>query len=332
MISRAVEEFHLCHVEGSLEEESIVFHHFKIFRHIHFSSILLALPTALKAFKLCRKYGIDVIYVLDGIYYELTGLLTSLLSNTPLVFRLRSNEVKIREVIHYHFVKRILGDLVTRLVVNKAKRVVCISHEIRNLLSRWGVSPSKMVVVYHGVDSEKFKPLKVNPPFSKIALFVGRLDKVKGASTLLEAAKELEDVHFFILGSQPNPLQTSNMPKNVHCLGLVKRSRMPYYYNISGILVLPSLTEGFGDVILEAFACGKPVIASRVGDMPRIVSPEIGWLVEPKDVESLQKTILNAFSDKKRLTVMGKPHGSMLLRILNGVSTRNRLFKHWMHA
>lgn len=303
MISRAVEAFHLCHVEGKLEEDSIVFHHLKISRHIRSSSLLLALPTALKAFKLCRKHGIDVIYILDGIYYELTGLLTSLLSRKPLVFRMRTNEVKLRQIIHYNIVKKILGDFITRLVVAKAKRVACISHELRNLLSRWGVSPSKMVVVYHGVDSEKFKPLKVKSPFPNIVLFVGRFDQVKGAFTLLEVAKDLENIQFFMLGSQPNRLQ---LPENVHCVGLVKRNQMPYYYNISDVLVVPSLTEGFGDVILEAFACGKPVIASKVADMPQIVSPEFGWLVEPKDAKNLKKTILTAFSDKSRLRAMGK--------------------------
>jgi len=306
MIAREVEEFHLCHVKGKLEEKFIIFHHLRIPGIIHFSSLLLALPSALKAFKICRKYRIDVIYVLDGIYYELSGLLTSKLSRTPLVIRLRTNEVKLRRILHYNLIKRILTDFLTRLVVTKAKRVACISHELQNLVLGWGVDPSKVVIVHHGVDMKNFRPMKVEKPFSKVALFIGGFGPEKGASTLLKAAEDLESIHFFIIGPQPPDVQVSMMPKNVHYLGIVKRDRMPHYYNMSDVLVLPSLTEGLPDVILEAFACGKPVIASRVGEIPWIVPSKFGWLIEPGDVEQLKEAVANAFSDKERLRAMGE--------------------------
>lgn len=306
MIAREVEEFHLCHVKGKLEEKSIIFHRLRTPRIIHFSSLLLALPTALKAFKICRKHGIDVIYVLDGIYYELSGLLTSKLSRTPLVIRLRTNEVKLRPLLRYNIIKRILGDFLTRLVVTKAKRVVCISHELQNLVLGWNVDPTKVVIVHHGVNTKNFRPMKVEKPFPRVALFIGGFGPEKGASTLLKAAKDLESIHFFIIGPQPSDVQVSSMPKNVHYMGTVKRDRMPHYYNMSDVLVLPSLTEGLPDVVLEAFACGKPVIASRVGDIPWIVPSEFGWLVEPGDAEQLKEAVVNAFSYEKRLRAMGE--------------------------
>ncbi len=306
MIAREVEEFHLCHVKGKLEEKSIIFHHLRIPRNIHFSSLLLALPTALKAFKICRKHGIDVIYVLDGIYYELSGLLTSKLSRTPLVIRLRTNEVKLRPLLHYNVIKRILGDFLMKLVVTKAKRVVCISHELQNLVLGWDVDPSKVVIVHHGVDTKNFRPMKVEKPFPKVALFIGGFGPEKGASTLLEAAEDLESIHFFIIGPQSAGVQVLGMPKNVHYVGIIKRDRMPHYYNMSDVLVLPSLTEGLPDVILEAFACGKPVIASRVGEIPWVVPSGFGWLIGPSDAEQLKEAVVNAFSDKKRLRAMGE--------------------------
>ena len=306
MIAREVEEFHLCHVKGKLEEKSIIFHRLRIPRTIHFSSLLLALPTALKAFKICRKYGINVIYVLDGVYYELSGLLTSKLSRTPLVVRLRTNEVKLRQLLRYNIIKRTLGDFLTKLVVTKAKRVICISHELQNLVLAWNVDPSKVVIVRNGVDTKNFRLMKVEKPFPKVALFIGSFRPEKGASTLLKTAKYLESIHFFIIGPQPTSVQIAGIPKNVHYLGFVKRDHMPHYYNMSDVLVLPSFTEGLPDVILEAFACGKPVIASRVGEIPWIVPPEFGWIVEPGDVKQLKEAILNALSDKKRLEAMGE--------------------------
>jgi len=306
MIAREVEEFHLCYIRGELKEESIIFHHLKFPRIIPSSSLLLALPTALKAFKICRKYRIDIIYVLDGSYYELSGLPTSTLSRAPLVFRLRTNEVKLRSILRHNYIRRILATFLTKLTVTKAKRVVCISHELQNLVLGWDVDPSKVVIVHHGVDTKNFRPMRVEKPFPRVALFIGGFGPEKGVSTLLEAAKDLESVHFFIIGPQPAGVRVASMPRNVHYLGIVKRDRMPHYYNMSDVLVLPSLTEGLPDVILEAYACGKPVIASRVGEIPWIVPPEFGWIVEPSDAEQLKEAIAEAFSDKRRLRAMGK--------------------------
>jgi len=304
VIAREVEEFHLCHVKGKLEEKSIIFHHLRIPKIIHFSSLLLALPTALKAFKICRKHGIDVIYVLDGIYYELSGLLTSKLSRTPLVIRLRTNEVKLRPLLRYNVIKRILGDFLTRLVVTKAKRVICLNHELRELVLGWGVNSSNAVIVYHGVDVNRFRPKQVKKPYSKVVLFVGGISHAKGIYVLLKVAKMLKNIHFLLVGAVD--ISMHGIPSNVHYLGLKPHSDMPKYYNMCDVLVLPTYIEAFGDVILEAFACAKPVIASKVGEIPWIVSPEFGWIVEPGDVQQLKKAVLNAFSDIKHLRGMGE--------------------------
>jgi len=306
MIAREVEEFHLCHITGKMEEEPIVFHQLQIPKFVHFSSILLALPTALKAFKICRKYKVDVIYVLDGIYYELSGLLTAKLSRTPLVIRLRTNEVKLRSVLRYNLVKRFLGNFVTMLTVNNARQVACISHELQSLVLTWGINSSKVKIVYHGVDANQFRPIEVRKPFSKVVLFVGGFAPGKGASIVLEVAKCLENTHFLIIGPESADFEISKLPKNVHFLGIISRDKMPQYYNMCDVLVLPSLTEGFPDVILEAFACGKPVIASKVGEIPWIVSSKFGWLVEPSNVKEFKEAIQDALSDEKQLKAMGK--------------------------
>lgn len=306
MIATEVEQFHLCHIAGKFREESIIFHQLQIPKIIHFSSLLLALPTALKAFKICRRYKINIIYVLDSIYYELSGLITAMLSRTPLVIRLRTNEVKLRSILRYNFIKRFLGNFVTMLAVNNAKQVVCISHELRDLVLGWGLNPSRVKIVYHGVDANQFRPMKVEKPFSKIVLFVGGFAPGKGASIVIEVAKCLENIHFLIIGSKSDDSEISRLPKNIHFLGIVSRDHMPLYYNMCDVLVLPSFTEGFPDVILEALACGKPVIASRVGEIPWIVSSKFGWLVEPGNVKEFKETIQNALSDEGLLKAMGE--------------------------
>lgn len=310
MLARSAEEFHLCHVEGKLEEKSIIFHNLKLPKMIHFSTLLLAPPTALKAFKICRKYGIDLLYIFDSSYYELTGLLTSALSRTPFAFRFRTNEVELRVIQRYNLFRRALANFITKLAVTRAKRIICISHELRNLVLGWGVDPSKVKIVYHGVNTDIFKPMNVEKPFPKVILFIGGFVPGKGSTTLIKAANSLKNVHFFILGlaraHRITKLRIGRLPENVHYLGIVKRDKMPYYYNIADLLVSPSFSEGLPDAILEAFACEKPVIASKVGEIPWVVSKEFGWLIEPGDDQQLKETIQEALSNKKRLKLMGK--------------------------
>ena len=306
MISRNVEEFHLCYLRGELDEKSIIFHHLKFPRIIQSFTLLLALPTALKAFKICKKYRIDLIYILDGSYYELSGLLVSRLSGVPLVIRLRQHEVKLRLTLWKNILRRILANFVTKLAITKAKHVICISHELQDFALKWGASPSRVTIVYHGIDTDNFKPMKVEKPFSRVVLFVGGFRREKGIFVLLEAAKSLKDIEFFIIGPRTIDIQETTIPKNVHCLGIVREGTMPHYYNMSDILVLPSFVEGSPDVILEAFACGKPVVATKVGEVPWVVSSKFGWLIEPGDVQQLTETIQKALSDKKRIEVMGK--------------------------
>jgi len=114
----------------------------------------------------------------------------------------------------------------------------------------------------------------------------------------------LKDIHFLLVGAVG--ISMHEIPNNVHYLGSKPHSDMPKYYNMCDVLVLPTYVEAFGDVIIEAFACAKPVIASRLGEIPWIVSPEFGWIVEPGDVQQLKEAVLNAFSDKKRLRTMGE--------------------------
>jgi len=304
MIARNVDEFHLCHVKGRLKEESMILHYLKIPKIIHFSSFLLALPTALKAFKICREYGIDLIYVLDGSYYELSGLLTSKLSGIPFVLRLRTNEVRLRSILYKNPVKRVLSNFMTRLAVTNAKRVICLNHELRELVLKWGVKSSNVAIIYHGVDVDRFKPKRVKKPYSEIVLFVGGISSPKGIYVLLKVAEMLKDIHFLLVG--PISIKMYEIPNNVHYLGLKPHSDMPKYYNMCDILVLPSYVEAFGDVILEAFATGKPVIASKVGEIPWIVTSKFGWLVEPGNTLQLKEAILDAFLDENRLKAMGQ--------------------------
>ena len=85
----------------------------------------------------------------------------------------------------------------------------------------------------------------------------------------------------------------------VHLLGFVDDDDLPALYTAARMLVMPSLYEGFGLPILEAMACGVPVIASNLSSLPEVVG-EAGILVDPLDIDAIRDAILRIESDSRR--------------------------------
>jgi teichuronic acid biosynthesis glycosyltransferase TuaC len=170
--------------------------------------------------------------------------------------------------------------------------------------------------------SSQFIPLdklesrkKLNIPNDKKVIFsLGFLSERKGFNFLIDSVtiltKERKDIICLIGGSDPSGLgqiekklkkqiQQNGLEDVVHLLGLIPENQLVETMNSCDIFVLPSLSESFGIVILEAMACGKPVISTDNGGSNEIVtSDEFGFLVQPADSEKLAEKILEAL-DKK---------------------------------
>jgi len=140
----------------------------------------------------------------------------------------------------------------------------------------------------------------------KILGYVGRLSVEKGLTYLIDALAELKakqtEVHLLIVGEGE---QRANLQAQVESLGLrqaVKflgeRADARQIIGALDLLVLPSLTEGLPNVVLEAFAYKTPVVATAVGGVPELVKDgETGWLVPPRDPRALAQAILNVLSN-----------------------------------
>jgi glycosyltransferase involved in cell wall biosynthesis len=140
----------------------------------------------------------------------------------------------------------------------------------------------------------------------KILGYVGRLSVEKGVTYLIDALAMLKvkqaEVHLLIVGEGE---QRANLQAQVESLGLrqaVKflgeRGDARQIIGALDLLVLPSLTEGLPNVVLEAFAYKTPVVATAVGGVPELVKDgETGWLVPPRDPRALAQAILNVLSN-----------------------------------
>jgi len=196
------------------------------------------------------------------------------------------------------------------VLARRSQRVLTGSTFSRDrLLACFKLPPEKVVVASPGVDSSHFHPVDVAPVRALHALpetyllFVGSLDPRKNLPLLLRAWEILRpkfpNLALVIAGGSAPIFRggtTSRVAKDAQFLGPVADSELPALYSGAAALVMPSLYEGFGLPVLEAMACGTPVICSTAGALPETVG-NAAILFDPGDVGSLAGAIDNVLRD-----------------------------------
>lgn len=191
---------------------------------------------------------------------------------------------------------------------DKIKDAFCSQLERNFSLKKQNDIKRKIRVFPNGITVPPVLPKKVSERPNEI-LFVGRLEPIKGVSTLLEAFRQCnQNLHLKIIGegSQRNYLESLAKGLNVSFLGLCDEVEIKQHLESSKALILPSLSENFPNVILEAFCAGIPVIASNVGAIPELIEDGInGFLVPPTRTAELSEKINLLFVSDDRLNEMG---------------------------
>jgi glycosyltransferase involved in cell wall biosynthesis len=163
-------------------------------------------------------------------------------------------------------------------------------------------------VISNGVDTDFFVPNKSyhNGPY---VLWVGRLIYAKGVFDLVKCAeyvcREHPSVSFLIAGEGPlmnqlrRLLKSRGLEKRVVLLGQLDRAALLRYYQNCALFLLTSHVESFPNTVLEAMSCGVPVVATKVGEVPKVVKDgETGFLVCSKDYKAIARRIIDLLNDK----------------------------------
>lgn len=206
------------------------------------------------------------------------------------------------------------------------------SEEKKNLMGEYGISALKIKVIYPGVNHNLFYPLKTKTVYlesgfsedNKILLYVGRVEPIKGLLTIIEALALLnksldtlsEKLRLIVIGGgkkgselsynqEANRVKTAaenfGLSGKIVFLGSIEQKALKNYYSAAATLIVPSLYESFGLVVVEALACGTPVLVSNVGKMRTIVKEgKNGFSFAPGSPEALAMG-LNEFFKKKDL-------------------------------
>ncbi|HEY3463031.1 MAG TPA: glycosyltransferase [Gaiellaceae bacterium] len=181
----------------------------------------------------------------------------------------------------------------TRLVVRRAAAVICVSGYLqRELETKLPEARGKTEVVSSGVDRERFA-LSDPPSGPPGFLCVGTLDERKNVVRLAEAFARLGEGTLTFAGDGPLRARLEGRDR-VRLLGRVPHDEIPRLLAECRVLAQPSLVEPLGQALLEAMACGRSVVATRIGGPPEFVPPEAGVLVDPLDVDALARGLEQA--------------------------------------
>lgn len=225
-------------------------------------------------------------------------------------------------------------------VFKNSTRTICLTNSDAAEIVRFGANPKKIRVVPNAVDTSLFKPGEEN---GNKLVWVGRFVPEKGIQYLVKAAKivlsEHDDVKFVLVGEGPlrlyiMKLATKNgLKEKISFAGKMSQREVAQVMQSASVFVLPSLREGFPKTLLEAMACGKPVIASNIPGVNNVIgNTRGGILVPPKEPKALAETIVELLDDKSLRLKLGSRARQLVLERYNWTTVSDQIESVYFEA
>jgi teichuronic acid biosynthesis glycosyltransferase TuaC len=226
-------------------------------------------------------------------------------------------------------IRRRNDPLTVRLVrqtMLEADGVITVSEELRQRAITLGVPGDKITTILNGCDTSVFYPGDREAarcelgcdPGSEIVLYAGNLYVTKGLGELMEAfiglAESRPRARLVMVGQGP---YGETLARRAAAAGLEKRVSLPGRRDAAGVAAwmraadlfcLPSHSEGCPNVIVEALACGRPVVATRVGGIPELLDDACGMLIPPRDAGELQRALERALAKTWDTAAIARVH------------------------
>ncbi|MCK5427293.1 MAG: glycosyltransferase family 4 protein, partial [Thermodesulfovibrionia bacterium] len=276
----------------------------------------------LRLYRLFRKEDFDIVHTHTAKAGAL-GRLAARFAGVP----------KIVHTSHGHNFYGYFGPVRSKLVVMVERFISYFTDKINALtelekqdLAFYKVAqPAKIVVINSGLELERYRKININAGEKRSELRVGqdtilvgmisRLETVKGPEYFIEAARliteKFPEVRFIVAGDGSLRSKLEFHCKKLHIsdklIFIGWREDIPEILSVLDILVVPSLNEAVGRILIEAGACGKPVVATRVGGIPEVVKDnQTGILVPPGDAHGLARAVISLLEDEKKRQRMGE--------------------------
>ena len=257
--------------------------------------------------------------IIDAHYYYPDGVAAAMLAHyfrKPLTITARGTDLNL---IPEHAIPRRL----IRWAARRADASIGVCAALVDVLRGWGIDETRLHVFRNGVDLERFHPQAPSEARralgligSPLLLSVGHLVERKGHHLAIEAMPAVMETHpgarLLIIGEGSERarleslMQSLGLADHVRLVGAIDNQLLASWYSAADALVLASSREGWANVLLEAMACGTPVLATRIWGTPEVVADDsVGVLVDRRDAASVAAGLLN---------LLGKPRDRARVR------------------
>ncbi len=230
------------------------------------------------------------------------GRLSQPIHRRPLIATLQGSDV-------FQAARTRNGARFARFAIDGSAAITVLSRALARATIALGVPAERVVIVPNGVDTQRFVP-RPQTERQKVILFVGSFIERKGVRHLLAAApqilRRLPGYRIDLIGEGPQEAELRaladrlGVTDRVAFRGFLPQTDVADAMQRSRLFVLPSLEEGLGVVLLEALACGTPIVASNVDGIPDVVAPEVGALVPPAQPDELADAVVAMLAEPVR--------------------------------
>lgn len=274
--------------------------------------------------RLIKQHQITHIHCGRVIHEGVTAWLVKMITGTPYLCYVHGEDVETAATSGEH-------NLMVKQVCKNADALICNSHNSANIVKRLKyASDDKIQVLHPGVDAMLFVPAGADQAFRqqmgwlgrKVVITVGRLQERKGQDMMIRAMallkQQFPDVLYAVIGrgeclaSLKSLAAELNLSEHVQFLTEVTDAQMIQCYQQSEVFILPNRTidndiEGFGMVLVEAQACGKPVIAGDSGGTKEtMLLNESGYVIDCTDAQLISNTVARLLADPVHSAKMGQ--------------------------
>ncbi len=248
--------------------------------------------------------------VIDAHYYYPDGVAAAILARhfrKPLTITARGTDLNL---IPQHALPRRM----IRWAAGQADASIGVCAALVDVLKGWGIAPHKLHVMRNGVDLQRFAPRpmagmrqRLGMGTGPVLLSVGHLVERKGHHLCIDAMPQLllrhPLAHLYVIGEGEErqrlqaQVQTLNLGAAVTLTGALPNDSLADWYSAADALILASSREGWANVLLEAMACGAPVVATRIWGTPEVVAnTDVGLLVDERSGPALAAALLQVLA------------------------------------
>jgi len=302
---------------STYEKNGIQFFVFKRLTYGKYLSPLQIFYDSLRINKLIKKINPDLIHIQSTVpTFSLSGI--SLAKKYKVVLTLHGyfkEEYKFHTGVEKIF-NRILSTPLEKRALKKIPNIITVCPQIKEMIQK--STQSNIFVAPNGIDIKAIQTIKpLKPRENHTIFYIGVLNKRKGVDDLIRAIplvkNEIKDIKLYIAGAGPdlnklkNLTKNLNLEENVKFLGFISEENKFSYMKSTDIFVLPTYWESFPVVLLEAMACGRPIVTTDVAGNPfAVIDGTNGFLVKPGNCRQISEKLIYLFKNEEMMKRMGE--------------------------